>query len=433
MTRSIPVDWWRPERVALQNAAPAASIGGDEPKGGRVAFWAVVCFTSVLLFTPQQWIPFLGVIRINFLIGGLAVAAYLIAPPKGKWNRFPVELQVALALVVWALLTIPTSYWPGSSLNVWLEWLKVVAVFWLIGQDVCSLSRLRTFAWVLAMSTVPLCTTALSNFSSGADKDRIVGFGNNLAANPNDLALSINLFLPVTVALALTARRKAVSLAMWALAGLSVGGVIVTFSRGGFITLVVEGALIVGLLVRRRAKHALTAAALCVVLGASFAPAGYFERLSTIFNLEADETGSAQARRQDTLAAVSAMFSHPIFGSGIGMGVLALNETRGTTWTDVHNAYLNYGLEMGVPGIALFVTLVIVSWRSAKRVEQGAGTQLPDELRTMASAIRISLVGFAVAAFFHPIGYDPYFYYLGAMAVALKTTATRQFGARGLS
>ena len=436
MTRSIPVDWWRPEPVALKNApSAAASIGGDEPHGGRVAFWAIVCFTIVLLFTPQQWIPFLGVIRINFLFGALAVVAHLAAPSQGKWQRFPLELKLTLALVVWGALTIPASYWPGASLDEWLEWLKVIAVFWLIGQDVCSVGRLQTLAWVLMFSTVPLCTTALSNFSSGAmEGGRLLGYGNNLAANPNDLALSINLFLPITVALALTAKRRVVSLALWAVAAMSVGGVIVTFSRGGFITLVVEGALMIGWLHRRGARRTIGAIALACVLGLALAPAGYTDRLSTIFNPDSDTTGSAQGRRTETFAAITMMLAHPVFGAGIGLGVLAVNEARGSNvWTDVHNAYLNYGVEMGIPGITLFIALVIVSWRSAKRIEKGAGTKLPEELRALATAVRISLVGFSVAAFFHPIGYNPYFYYLGALAVALKTTATRQFGARGLS
>ena len=80
-------------------------------------------------------------------------------------------------------------------------------------------------------------------------------------------------------------------------------------------------------------------------------PAGYAARLSTITNIETDATGSAQGRWADTHVALGVVAKNPIVGVGIGQDVLAMNRERGAEWTQVHNAYLQYGVDLGIPGM----------------------------------------------------------------------------------
>jgi hypothetical protein len=151
--------------------------------------------------------------------------------------------------------------------------------------------------------------------------------------------------------------------------------------------------------------------------------------VSTIVDIDSDTTGSAQERWSDINAATQFIVAHPIVGAGVGQGILAMNATRGATWVAVHNAYLNYGVDLGVPGLALFVALVGTSFRSARRVESMDGFRKPvgTELVAFAGGIRVSLAGFMVAACFHPVPYHFHFYYIAGLSMALKTTATRQF------
>ena len=41
----------------------------------------------------------------------------------------------------------------------------------------------------------------------------------------------------------------------------------------------------------------------------------------------------------------------------MGIELLVLNETVGSKWRAVHNTYLEYAVDLGVPGLALFVLL----------------------------------------------------------------------------
>jgi O-antigen ligase len=104
------------------------------------------------------------------------------------------------------------------------------------------------------------------------------------------------------------------------------------------------------------------------------------------------------------------------------MDALALNEVRGPTWTIVHNVYLQYAIDLGIPGLVLFVMLLRGVVRSA-RYAQHAGGARQSGLFHLAEGIRISLIAFAVAALFHPVGYHFYFYYFAGLAIAARTIA----------
>src|SRR5207253_8710681 len=103
-------------------------------------------------------------------------------------------------------------------------------------------------------------------------------------------------------------------------------------------------------------------------------PSAYVDRLATVKDVQSDPTGSSQARWRDTVAAAQFVAQHPIIGAGIGMDFLALNQIRGNKWLKVHNVYLEYAVDLGVPGLALFLTLLYRVFKGArfarKRLEE---------------------------------------------------------------
>jgi O-antigen ligase len=429
MQTSTVREWWQPEPAAP--AAPAAppATGDRERVGGRLAFAMLIAFTVILFAAPQERVPALAALRIALAAGVLAFLGYWLdrlltartAPPPSR------EVRLVFVLVAWATLTVPFSMWAGGSVDTLLEYLKSVLVFWLIGATLLTLGRLRLMAWTLSLLSIPLALTALSNYGGGIyDDGRVVGYRSGLAENPNDLALTLNIVLPLTVALARTARSKAARLGLAGVALLTAAGVVVTFSRGGFLTLVLVVLLVALSLLRGRGPIAWAGAAALLVAAVPLLPPGYGDRLATIVNVEADPTGSAQDRKRDMVAAIQVMTGHPVMGVGLGQDVLGLNEIRGETWMPVHNVYLQYGADLGVPGLVLFVAVLAAAYRGARRVEKpGHGHADPDrqDLATLAGAVRIGLAAFALAAMFHPVAYHFYFYYLAGLAVAVQRTA----------
>lgn len=427
------IAWWRPRA-----AAPAFS---ERAEGAPIAFRALVAFTAILLLSPQIWFPFLGSLRIAFLAAGLAIGAHVLDCTARRRPVTPLhtEIGILLALVTWSVVTIPLSYWPGGSVAVLTDrYLKAIAFFWLLGTVITTMERARRLAWTLVLCSIPLASTGLHNYVTGtflstgvAGFHRIYGYkgGSGLVGNPNDLALMLNLILPIAGALVLTAKRRgAWWLAMCAMV-LSAATVIVTFSRAGFLTLVTILAMFVVVLARRRSPGAATALMAAALIVPPLLPAGYLDRLTTITDMSADATGSAQGRWRDMKLAIGVVAQNPIMGVGIGQDIVVMNEERGKGWTRVHNAYLQYAVDLGLPGLVLFVWLHVSCFRSARAVEvRTARDPALRDLTHLAQGVQIALIAFGVAAFFHPIAYQFYFFSIGGLAIAIKNACRTEIG-----
>jgi O-antigen ligase len=424
----LEATWWRPPTYKQPSAVVAAASGSS------VAFWSLVVFTAILLLSPQAWVPALKVIRIAFLAAGVAMAAHVADRTIHRQSITPLspEIGIVLALVAWSVLTLPLSMWPGGSVRVLTDhYLKAIAFFWLLGTIVTSTDRLRAMSWTLVLCSVPLAATGVANYLSGATLStgvrgfyRIEGYvgtgGSGLTGNPNDLALMLNLIVPLAGVLAFVSRgtRRLVAIAALLLAVLAI---VLTFSRAGFVTLAASFVMFLLVLARRKAGGAAAALLALVICIPPLLPAGYVDRLSTITNIESDRTGSAQGRWRDIQEAAEVVAKNPVVGAGIGNDILAMNVQRGDDWTQVHNVYLQYGVDLGIPGLVLFAWLHLLCYRTARAVEKRSAKQGTNrDLTLLAAGIQVSLVAFLVAAMFHPIAYQFYFFSIGGLAVALR-------------
>jgi O-antigen ligase len=87
----------------------------------------------------------------------------------------------------------------------------------------------------------------------------------------------------------------------------------------------------------------------------------------------------------------------------------------------VHNVYLEYAADVGLPGLLLFLLLLWSSIRSAaaaRRMDKDGSSE--GEVSLLAGGIQASLLGFVIAAMVHPVSYNFYFFYLAGLAVAAK-------------
>src|SRR5699024_9073857 len=173
------------------------------------------------------------------------------------------------------------------------------------------------------------------------------------------------------------------------------------YSRGGFLMLVTI-LLAMGVCLWRRGARVPVAIFLLLVVvavpAASLMNGGYVQRLSTITSVQSDPTGSTQARLQGMKDAVNYTVHHPVLGAGIGNSILALNRMRKENkWHLVHDVYLRQSMELGVPGIVLFLLLFYGTLKSAWRARKVAA-KAPDQkdLYFMAEAVGISLIGFMI-------------------------------------
>ncbi len=436
LDRSVSESWWRPDPVVdLNGQSSVTATVTPDADASAVPFWALMCFSFVLLIAPQEIFPVLAPLRIALLAAFVAIITYLLDRFRRRQSLTLLtrEIWISAGLMGWAITTVPLSSWPGGSVAFLLKfYLKSLAIFWLLSNVVSTLTRLRQVVWGLSLMAVPLAGTAVGNFLSASflpglaahAPQRIVGYDAPLTGNPNDLALMLNLIIPLSVALLLTVQRPALRVLLVAVIALDVLAVIVTFSRGGFLTLAAMLGVYVWKL-RGRPQRTWAWAALALALAClPLLPSGYVDRLATITNMDSDVTRSARLRWDDTVTGVKFVLANPLVGGGVGMNALTLNHERGFGWSAIHNVYLEYAVELGIPGLILFLLLLVGCVKSVAVVQRRcAGVPALRDLFYLAEGIQISLIAFSLAAFFHPVAYHLYFYYIAALAVAAHSVA----------
>jgi probable O-glycosylation ligase (exosortase A-associated) len=422
-------EWWRPESLSVRDQPTPAHLDfalktDDSP----LAYRALMAFLFILLISPQSIFPVLAPLRLAMLAVAVAVIAHIAG--RLRYGRpvmvFTRETVIVIWLLGWAILTVPFSLWPGGSISFLLEfYLKTLVLFWLLGNIINTLPRLRTMTWGLCLMSVPIALTGVKNYLAGVfieGSGRVDGYSAPLTGNPNDLALMLNLLIPVCIALLLSNKRPVIRLVLTAIIALNVLAVFMTFSRAGFLTLAVILMAYTWMLRKRPERRWVYLVLFIVMVAIPFAPSNYVNRINTITNIEDDQSGSAQVRWSDMALATKYVVKHPIAGAGLGMNIVAMDQERGSYGTAIHNVYLQYAVELGLPGLILFVLLLKTSIKNVSTIQkQLLQDHKPAEIFYLAEGIRISLIAFAVAAMFHPVGYHFYFYIIAGLSAAIKT------------
>jgi len=428
MAQELELEWWRPQAA---QAAPLIEAPPERHRAG-LPFWSIMVFTAVLLFSPQTYIPALAPLRPALLVVLIGIFAYVSDRlarrlPIIEWNR---EIGLIAGMALLAAITVPFSLWPGGSLGVLLDYAKTAAIFLLLSHVVTTMPRLRLAAWLLTCMAIGLGCFALYNFLTGAvidqgvNQDRLVGAEGALTKNPNDLALMVNLLLPLTVALFLASKETSQRVILFIAIGVEAMTVVLTYSRGGAVTL---GIIVLAYLWKLRGRQErswIYAGLLAALLALPLLPSSYVDRISTITNVQADRTGSAQERIADMIIAGKTILANPIVGAGMGMNMLVMREARGG-WLGVHNVYLEHALDLGLIGLGIFLVLLWSCLRAAAQIQDDASSP---ELFFLAQGLQISLIAYATAALFHPVSYQYYFYYIAGLALGARTIAASSRG-----
>lgn len=438
--------------IALSARATGTHLRGlrfkhVEAETGRVrrshtfAFAGLFVFTLLLYMRPQEMFP--GIFGEFPLIRIIAVAT-LIAYFLGKILRnehltiLPLELKMLGTIFLLGVAFTPLASAPQDSIDVLLDlFIKVAVIFVLLINVITTREQLRSIMSLVVICGSVLAVIAINSYIVGDFKLivrnegfvvglRIFGPVGGIVGNPNDLATTLDMILPLAVLLAITSRGVTRAFYFVCAAAL-VGGVIVSFSRGGFLGLVAVGSVLLWKLSRR--NRAVMTLAVVMMLGvfALVMPTGYAGRISSIFQMGGDPTGSTQARRDllDRVAVVA--LYHPIVGVGMGnYHIHSIGEQVS------HNAYLEVAAELGVAGLAAYLILIFAPFRSLRRIERETAEEdtapaVKDrkesrgrELHYMSIALQAVLIAYIVCSFFGSIQYQWFLYYPVAYAIALR-------------
>ncbi|HET9306904.1 MAG TPA: O-antigen ligase family protein [Candidatus Sulfotelmatobacter sp.] len=385
-----------------------ASFVQKEPLRG--AFFWLGAFFVVYCARPEDWIPGLSYIPLAKLTGVFALVGLVMSIGRAKrhFRDVPLEGRLLLALVC---LLVPASLlspvWRGGAFMHSLDFAKVVIGWVLTFLVVTNLPRLQQ---IIFIQTASVAVVAIVSIAKGHSAPRLQGVLGGIYSNPNDLAFAIVLSLPFALMFLLQGQGLLRKLA-WVLALLVMAGALVlTGSRAGFIQLVIAGSVCLwhfGVKGRRPMLLVTTfLVGAALLIGAGGKIKSRFMAISGDIDSGLDQAayGSYEERRALLISSFEAMLHYPILGIGVNNFT-----TYSGRWKEVHNSYLQIGVEGGVFALTLYLLFFWCGFRSLKRLRKRR--DLEPGMVLLVGALHSSLIGFVVGAMFAPEAYQffPYF------------------------
>ncbi len=271
----------------------------------------VLLWVWVALLSPNELLTgFLSSVPFNKIVA--VTTACLMVLSRDKKDAY-LDRALVLLLIFGLSATISwyTALVPGDEVNdLYQKLVKEIVLVLIITAVMTTRHRIHLLVLtiVLSLGFLGVKEGLISIFTAGGHK--IIGSGS--IGDNNSLATALLMVIPLMFYLARYSAVRIVRIGLLGAAGLAIITVIMTFSRGGFVGLMLLG----GFIVKNSRNKAASLAAIAVtcVLIYALAPDAWFERLSTI--KEADNDGSFMGRVVAWKMSLLIALNHPLFGGG---------------------------------------------------------------------------------------------------------------------
>lgn len=379
------------------------------------------------------------------LLGFVIIRYFLFNEKPAPWIRAAVLLTI-YGLVGFASLLYAND--TGRVVDALSNYGKDVVIALVVVLILQRREVLNWAVWSLLAAGIFLGTLSTYQFLTGAFDSNFWGFAQaevrNIIGSTSDYRLSgpisSNFFALILVALIPFAldrfwHQKNGWLRLVAGYGLVVMSfsIFFTYSRGGFVALVIV--LILMVAIRQPSLMSLLATGLIVVAMWQFVPQQYTARMMTVLNvfqddIEAQDDGSIRGRYVETQAALEMFGDYPLRGVGLGNynnNYLDYAEHFGlvnrTQERSAHSLYLEILAESGLIGFVAFGAIIAAVfndlWMAYRKFKE---IGLNNEA-LLTIAMGVSLLGYLAGSIFLHLAYARYFWLLIGLGFAFRNVA----------
>ena len=381
---------------------------------------AVAGYILTAVGRVHQLFPALELLHVAALSGLVAIGLFVFDAHDARQTRslFVPTTKLMAALVFWMMLSIPNALNISNSFDLVVNnFLKTALMSLVIAASVRTIRDVERLAFVYLVGAVLYSAVVMSRFDLGAgDAWRL---GHLYYYDANDFATFAVTALPFGIYFLHAGWTRTIRL--FALAGLALLtlGFVWSGSRGGFIALFAVVVYVVARFSAIPLRWRLSATALVAVTLLTTASDQYWQQMSTITSDTDYNHTSETGRLQIWHRGIGYMLDNPILGVGPGNfataeGTLSPLAERqmwgiGVRWNAPHNSFVQIAAELGVPGLALYLAVIVSAFRALRR----ATTPLTP-------ALTASLLGFVVGSFFLSLSYSEMLYTLVALSVGMQ-------------
>lgn len=392
-------------------------------RGHGLTYGALFLFTIVLYARPAEFYPSPLTASLALIVA-LATLAFFFPTQlslDGTLTARPSEVNLVLLFCLTALLSIPLAINPPIA---WQEFsgtfIRCIVMFIVIVNVVRTKARLKGLLFLAIAAGFWLSVEAINEYRSGLmliEGYRASGRGTGIFGNTNDMALHVVTVFPIVIALLFGSKSVALKFVYGACAAVLLCGIVLSFSRGAFLSLIVVTMFVS---MKMAPRHRISIIVATVALGGLvllLAPDQYGGRLLSIFDSSRDSVGSASARQGELLRSIYVALRHPLLGIGMGNYQPEMSH-RGLV---THNSYTQVAAELGATALVCYTLFIVTPFRKLGQVARETfKNRGSSDFYYLSVGLQASLLAYMVSSFFLSVSYVWYVYYLVGFAVCLR-------------
>ena len=390
--------------------------------GHKFSYIGIFLFTLTLYFRPYELIPGLSGFSSMALYIAIATIVFFIPTQfmtEGNLTARPPEVNYILLLTLVALLTIPIAKSPALSWETFNDtFIRVVLMFIVMVNVIKTETRLRGLMLLSVGIGFYLSVVAINLYQAGefaVEGYRVSVDLGGMFGNPNELATHFVMFLPVSVALAISS-KKFVWKVLYYIASLSmVAGIFVTQSRGAFLGLIICGFIFAWKIGKNQRFKVTVLTAILSAIFLAAAPNNYGLRVLSIVIPGLDLAGSADQRKELLIQSLIVTLRNPW---GTGMGGFTIGSVHNL---QTHNGFTQVSSELGIIGLVLYLLILISPIRRLGAIERECyASKNFNWIYYLSIGVQVSIIAYMVASFFGSFAYNWFVYFPIAYAIAIR-------------
>ncbi|WP_057833115.1 putative O-glycosylation ligase, exosortase A system-associated [Colwellia sp. TT2012] len=358
------------------------------------------------MFFPNGWVwGFASSIRYNMLIAAATIISYVFQKDKIKTDS---SALTTLILLFFILTTISSIFTISNPDIVWFEWnifFKIIIFYILCILTIKTKHHVNIFIWAITLSAAYFGAAEGLKYIVTGGGHTVAGIPGSRLSDRNELALAVNITLPLIVFLLSQTTSKWLKIALICAVVFNVVAIIGSYSRGGLLGLIVIGGYF--FLQSKRKLLVSIVLILSVCIGGVFVSDKWTDRMDTISTMGQDNSflGRVVAWKQAVLMAVD----NPILGGGFKAGqnpsvwylyeddfhhldfIIDTGDYKVTRPKAAHSIYFQVLGDQGFVGLFVFLAILLLAYRKLVWVTKNTTDEWVIGLARM---LKVSLVAY---------------------------------------
>lgn len=398
----------------------------------------ILTWVWVTLMTPQREVyGFLGNFELNFYIALLTAAAWMISKERKIAPLNPVT-GLFVVFGIWVSITTYFALQYNFSYVQWDRAIKTLILALAIITITSTKARIQAVIWVMVLSLGYFGVKGGGFTLLTGGRHHVFGPENSMIEDNNALGLALVMILPFMNYLRVTTKTAWVRLSLLAGMGLTIVGIIGTYSRGALLALGVSG--LAYAVKSRSGIIPLVLGGLVIAALPSLVPSEWFSRMSTINSYDSDS--SFEGRVEAWRTSFNIAEARPTGGgfSSVNLGWVAqAYHSPGSLVAGraAHSIYFQVLGDHGFIGLLIYLLLLAAAWYNTSATLSAIRDRPElDWAAKLARMMQVSMIAFLVGGAALSMAYYDGFLIIvaltGSLLLYVRRPATQQVAGKAV-